>query len=252
MNPVRWASGKHRATHVWPQPQCVWPCTAGRCAHDCTGGGPAPPPMPRRDTADSLYDFFYSVRFNRAQGAANMLLEAYHWLRAHHPYWWARPHPSGRPAGSMLIPVAAQSPAGARIGETATCRSLEPGCRPRPDPGPAARTCAQGPARRARPHLAGHTRRGVLLRARRHPAQRHPQPLGPHGRQPHLQLGWAPACVAMRLLGCLLRCLPADGFFAMHERCRLPSPLCAQQSLPAAPLPSPSARPTSRPCRLPR
>ncbi|KAL4425009.1 hypothetical protein ABPG77_002894 [Micractinium sp. CCAP 211/92] len=42
---------------------------------------------PVRDTADSLYDFFYAVHFNRVQGATNMLLEAYHWIRAHHPYW---------------------------------------------------------------------------------------------------------------------------------------------------------------------
>ncbi|PSC72923.1 exostosin-like glycosyltransferase [Micractinium conductrix] len=42
---------------------------------------------PVRDVADSLFDFWYNVAFNRAQGAANMLLEAYHWIRGHLPYW---------------------------------------------------------------------------------------------------------------------------------------------------------------------
>ncbi|KAL4427668.1 hypothetical protein ABPG75_001757 [Micractinium tetrahymenae] len=43
--------------------------------------------FPVRDGADSLHDFFYSVGQNRVQGASNMLLEAYHWIRSHHPYW---------------------------------------------------------------------------------------------------------------------------------------------------------------------
>ena len=34
---------------------------------------------PVRDSADSLRDFFYGVGHNRAQGATNMMLEAYHW-----------------------------------------------------------------------------------------------------------------------------------------------------------------------------
>lgn len=42
---------------------------------------------PVRDSADSLADFFYGAHHNRVMGASNMLLEAYHWLRAHHPYW---------------------------------------------------------------------------------------------------------------------------------------------------------------------
>ena len=40
-----------------------------------------------RDTADSLRDFFYGVGHNRVQGATNMMLEAFHWLQSHHPYW---------------------------------------------------------------------------------------------------------------------------------------------------------------------
>lgn len=40
-----------------------------------------------RDAADSLRDFYYSVAHNRVQGATNLMLEAWHWLRAHHPYW---------------------------------------------------------------------------------------------------------------------------------------------------------------------
>ena len=40
-----------------------------------------------RDGADSLRDFFYGVSHNRVQGAANMLLEAYHWVQAMFPYW---------------------------------------------------------------------------------------------------------------------------------------------------------------------
>ncbi|PSC76549.1 exostosin-like glycosyltransferase [Micractinium conductrix] len=42
---------------------------------------------PVRDTADSLREFFYHVSMNRAQGAINMVLEAYHWIQSHHPYW---------------------------------------------------------------------------------------------------------------------------------------------------------------------
>ncbi|EFN59979.1 hypothetical protein CHLNCDRAFT_56485 [Chlorella variabilis] len=44
---------------------------------------------PVRDGADSLYDFFYSVGHNRVQGATNMLLEAFHWIQSHQP-WWER------------------------------------------------------------------------------------------------------------------------------------------------------------------
>ena len=42
-----------------------------------------------RDTSDSLFDFFYSVGHNRVQGATNMMLEAFHWIKAHQPYWCA-------------------------------------------------------------------------------------------------------------------------------------------------------------------
>ena len=42
---------------------------------------------PVRDGADSLYDFFYSVGHNRVQGATNMLLEAFHWIQSHQPWW---------------------------------------------------------------------------------------------------------------------------------------------------------------------
>lgn len=42
---------------------------------------------PVRSTADSLRDFYYGWAQSRVQGAANLLLEAYHWLRAHYPYW---------------------------------------------------------------------------------------------------------------------------------------------------------------------
>ncbi|KAL4447245.1 hypothetical protein ABPG77_007278 [Micractinium sp. CCAP 211/92] len=42
---------------------------------------------PVRDTADSLRDFFYYTGQNRAMGGVNMILEAYHWIRAHFPYW---------------------------------------------------------------------------------------------------------------------------------------------------------------------
>ena len=44
---------------------------------------------PVRDGADALRDFYYSVGHNRVMGATNMLLEAFHWIRAHQPYWWA-------------------------------------------------------------------------------------------------------------------------------------------------------------------
>jgi hypothetical protein len=37
--------------------------------------GPSPP-------------FRYGIDVLRAHGSTNMLLEAYHWLRAHLPYWW--------------------------------------------------------------------------------------------------------------------------------------------------------------------
>ena len=43
--------------------------------------------LPCRDSADSLRDFYYSVAYNRVQGATNLMLEAWHWLRSHHPYW---------------------------------------------------------------------------------------------------------------------------------------------------------------------
>lgn len=31
----------------------------------------------------------YHIGMMRTQGGSNMLLEAFHWLRAHHPYWCA-------------------------------------------------------------------------------------------------------------------------------------------------------------------
>ncbi|KAL4425254.1 hypothetical protein ABPG75_009270 [Micractinium tetrahymenae] len=45
------------------------------------------------DTADSLRDFFYHVSQNRAMGGVNMVLEAYHYISSHFPYWDRR---SGR------------------------------------------------------------------------------------------------------------------------------------------------------------
>ncbi|KAI3425325.1 hypothetical protein D9Q98_009089 [Chlorella vulgaris] len=66
---------------------------------------------PVRDMADSIPDFFYGQGHNRAHGQTNMLLEAYHWIRSHHPWWdrrggrdhvWLSTHDEG----SCLIPAA--------------------------------------------------------------------------------------------------------------------------------------------------
>jgi hypothetical protein len=58
-----------------------------------TAALPLPPPPllsgPTSDGADSLRDWWYSPFHYRVHGAANMLLEAYHWLSSHLPYWCA-------------------------------------------------------------------------------------------------------------------------------------------------------------------
>lgn len=78
-------------------PAAAWPrCTVNTqrlCDRTGMGKGSGvscvlpPSVLVCRDAADSLRDFYYSVAHNRVQGATNLMLEAWHWLRAHHPYW---------------------------------------------------------------------------------------------------------------------------------------------------------------------
>ena len=96
-----------------------WPEGSG---HPTPPHHPHPtPPHPahpvRRDTADSLREFFYHVSMNRAQGAINMVLEAYHWIQSHHPYWWGVPL-----GGSFRLPSAAHPlPAAHALSAAHTC-----------------------------------------------------------------------------------------------------------------------------------
>lgn len=69
---------------------------------------------PVRDTQDSLIDFYYHVSANRAQSSVYLILEAYHWIRGHFPYWdrrggrdhiWFLTHDEG----SCLAPAAIKS-----------------------------------------------------------------------------------------------------------------------------------------------
>jgi hypothetical protein len=99
--------------------------------------------MPRlscRTGADSLRDMFYGILQLRVQSSTNLLLEAFHWLRSHHPYWSVPVHP----AAPMLISPQAQ-PGWAHSRplaglDHAALWSV---------------SLLQGPAGRAGPHLAG-------------------------------------------------------------------------------------------------
>lgn len=71
-----WAARRRRARPGVPLQGLVFFCTSAPLLV-CT----------RRASTDSVYDFFYGWVNNRASGAVNMLLEAFHWIRAHHPYW---------------------------------------------------------------------------------------------------------------------------------------------------------------------
>jgi len=42
----------------------------------------------------------------RVHGATNMLLEAYHWVKAHHPYWYVGRAPRLLQAGLLLAVLA--------------------------------------------------------------------------------------------------------------------------------------------------
>ena len=42
---------------------------------------------PCRNVADSVRDMMYGVHGPRVHGITRMLLEAFHWVQSHHPYW---------------------------------------------------------------------------------------------------------------------------------------------------------------------
>ncbi len=72
---------------------------------NCTQFAPFPRSRCCRDTADSLRDFFYYTGQNRAMGGVNMILEAYHWIRAHFPYWCAAPPHAPHGSDPAMCPV---------------------------------------------------------------------------------------------------------------------------------------------------
>jgi hypothetical protein len=48
---------------------------------------PTPAPPEPRGVADSPRDLWYGIHGLRVHGITNMLLEAYHWIQSHFPYW---------------------------------------------------------------------------------------------------------------------------------------------------------------------
>ncbi|KAL4452532.1 hypothetical protein ABPG75_008194 [Micractinium tetrahymenae] len=54
------------------------------CLPACLTAG-APPSS--RGVADSVRDMMYGVHEIRVHGVTNILLEAFHWIQSHHPYW---------------------------------------------------------------------------------------------------------------------------------------------------------------------
>lgn len=147
--------------------------------------------------ADSLRDTYYGMSPSRVHAATNLLLEAFHWVQSHHPYWRGCPAAlfMGLADDTMLCLHAriwAQcGPSVAHDFVAALFSCPVQGCPTLSSQSPT-QSNLQAAAWRAGPHLAGQPRRGLVLCARRHQEKHHPQPLGTHGCRPHQRLRVGP------------------------------------------------------------